>query len=157
MSLLARLLGRFFGGGLRHKVDESLGIIRLGIAVRLVKRYQKQYGEDMASTLAAAVTNAIFGEKPSNDIGREFLLANGELVTAKLSDLKSEPEICYMISVATHTLANISGGLGTITGEMVAAWARLDRLGILLPIEKVQMPKSLDDLRVRAIDFLTQS
>ena len=142
---------------MRRQVDESLAMIRMGIALRLVKKYRPQYGDDKASALAAAVTNALFGAKPANDIGREFLASNGELVDTKLRDLKSEPEICYMVSLASHTLANIAGGLGTMTGEMIGAWDRLDKLGIILPIEKIQMPQSLDDLRLRASEFMQQA
>ena len=157
MSILARLLGRVFGGSLRRQVDESLAMIRMGIALRLFKKYRPLYGDDKASALAAAVTNALFGAKPSNEIGRQFLASNGELVDAKLRDIKAEPEICHMVSVASHTLANIAGGTGTMTGEMILAWDKLDKLGIMLPIEKVRMPSSLDDLRKQASDFAQQA
>src|SRR5262245_35420508 len=140
MSLLARLLGRVFGGGLRRQVDECLAMIRMGIGLRLVRKYRPLYGDEKASALAAAVTNGLFGAKPSNEVGREFIAANGDLVESKLRELKSEPEICHMVSLASHTLANIAGGMGTITGEMVGAWHKLDTLGIMLPIEKVTMP-----------------
>ena len=62
-----------------------------------------------------------------------------------------------MGSTCSHTLANIAGGTGTMTGEMILAWDKLDKLGIMLPIEKVRMPSSLDDLRKQASDFAQQA
>jgi hypothetical protein len=142
---------------LRAQVDECLGVIRMGIALRLVTKYRPQYGDEKASSLAAAVANAVFGAAPINAFGRDFVTSNGDLVEARLRDLKSDPEICYIVSLASHTLANIAGGTGTITGEMIRAWDKLDKLGVMLPIEKVRMPKSLEDLRHQAGEFMRQA
>lgn len=53
MSLLTRLLGRAFGGGLRRQVDECLAMIRMGIALRLVSKYRPLYGDEKASATAS--------------------------------------------------------------------------------------------------------
>jgi len=153
MSFITQLLRRVFGGGLRDQVDDCLVMVRKGLALRLYAKYRPLYGEEKAFELGAAVINALFGDQPTNERGREFIALNGEFVEAALRDLKNEPEICYMVSLATHTRANIAGGTGTLTGEMYGAIVKLTEYGILLPIEKVRMPSSLNELRQQTMEF----
>lgn len=138
-------------------MDQCLAVIRTGIALRLLKKYTPLYGEDKAYALAGAVTNALFGAKPTNELGRHFAASNTELVEAELRGVISEPEICYMASLASHTLASVAASTGTVTGEMLKAWHRLDELGIMLPEEKIRLPSSLEELRQQASEFASRS
>ena len=153
MSIFTRFLGRFFGGRPRREVEQSLSMIRMGTALRLTKRYAAAHG-DTASPLAAAVTNELFGLPPTNEAGRQFAASHGELIDRSLVALKSDPDICYIVSLASHTEANIAGNTSTLTGDMISTWDRLQRAGIMLPIDQISMPASLEELRATASDYL---
>jgi hypothetical protein len=127
-------------------VSPTLGIF-------LFERYAKQYDGDRAMALAAAVTNELFGLPPSNAAGRAFLTASGPLVEAALREIKSEPRVCYIVSVFTHMLGNVAGYRGTFSAEMLQSAARLREFGILLPIEQIRMPTTPEDLVQQAREF----
>ena len=156
MGLFARLFGRHF----RAEVENCIHIAATAIAVRLFKKYAHKYPErdfETVSALAGAVTNELFGAPPSNETARQFLAANKEWVEVTLHELVEEPEICAIVSLLTHTRANIAGNTGTVTPEMVLSWRRLHDAGILLPIEKIQIPHSPEDLmrQVRGFELWT--
>ena len=75
------------------------------------------------------------------------------LIELHIARIKEEPKICHIVSVLTHSLANLSANTCAITPDMLKSWVKLTDLGILLPIEKISMPSSLDELVQQATKF----
>ena len=147
------ILARFFSKPLRAEVENSIVATGKVVALWLMQRYTPQFGEQTAASLAAAVTNGLFGKPPGNETGRQFLAANRGLVETLLCEVKSEARICQMITVLAHTKSNILGNTGTVTPEMVTWIAKLRDLGILLPLESVTLPSSPDEMRRQVREF----
>jgi hypothetical protein len=126
------------------------------LVVFLFERYAKQQDhedDDQAIGLAGAVTNALFSLPPTNEVGRTFLATHGPLIERALRDIESEPRICHVVSVFTHMLCNVAGNSGTFSAEMLQSAVRLRQLGILLPIEQMQMPITPERLVQEVRDF----
>src|SRR5438105_4119352 len=119
------LLARFFRRRSLAQIDECAHIVGIAIYMHLSKAYAKQHGHEKGMSLAIAVTNELFGAPPGNEIARAFLESNRSLVDSALRDVKSEPRICYIVSLITHMRANLAGNTGTVTQEMVLSWERL--------------------------------
>lgn len=147
------ILARFLSKPLRAEVGNSINGAGRVIALWLMQRYTPQFGEQAAASLAAAVTNGLFGRPPGSETGRQFLAANTELVETNLRKLKSEDRICRIVSVLAHTQFNIAGNAGTVTPEMVTWIAKLRDLGVLLPVESVTLPSSSDEMRQQVREF----
>jgi len=78
------ILSRFFGKPLKAEVENCIRAAGMVIVVRLARRYGSQYGDESAFALASAVTNELFGAPPGNEIGRQFLASNKQLVETQL-------------------------------------------------------------------------
>src|SRR5262249_24825503 len=114
-----RLLARLFGRHVRAQVEDFVGAIGKLVGLYLMKQYESKYGsEEEAARLASAVANELFGAPPGNEVGRQFLASNKQLVETHLRELKDEPRICEIVSVAAHSRMNVAGNSGTITPEM---------------------------------------
>ena len=150
------LLARLFGKQVLAEVDNCVHIAGTAIYVRLVEKYGRKFDKceiNTVSALAAAVTNELFGAPPGNEKGRQFLVANRKWVDACLRELKEEPQICYIVSLLTHTRGNAAGNSGTVTPGMLLSWRKLRQEGILLPIEQIQLSHSPEDLERRVREF----
>ena len=99
------------------------------------------------------MANELFGAPPGNEVGRQFLQSNKDLVETNLRELKTEPRACEIVSVAAHTPMNVAGNSGNVTPEMLLWTVKLRDLGILLPIEKVRLPSSADEMKQQAREF----
>jgi hypothetical protein len=147
------LIDRFFGGGVRAQIDNCARVVGLALATHLYERCANQHEHEIALSLASAVTNELFGAPPANEAGRAFLASNKPLVEAALRDIKSEPRICYIVSVVTHMRGNVAGNTGIFSSDLLQFALRLRELGILLPIDQIQMPTSPDVLMQQAREF----
>ena len=151
------ILGRLFGGRVRAEMENAIHAISVPLCVYLHRRYTGEFDETTAIGLAVAVTNELFGAPPGNETARQFLSTNGQLVETKLSEIRNVPQICRIVSVALHMRANVAGNAGTVTPQMIASAVKLRKLGVLLPVESLQLPSSSDDLmrQVREFEFWT--
>lgn len=147
------ILGRLFGGRVRAQIENCRSGVNQTLGVFLFERYAKQHDDNEAIALAAAVTNELFGLPPGNEAGRIFLATHRPLVETALQDIKNEPQICYIVSVFTHTLGNVAGNTATFSGAMLQSAVKLRDLGILLPIEQIRMPTTPEDLMLQAREF----
>jgi hypothetical protein len=145
MSFLSKL----FKGHI-NKINEQIDtvsiIIMMAAAKRLLDKYRKKYSEEISSLLAAAVVNKLFNKEPSNDIGRNFLNDNKELVSRELSKIKDDNDICYIVSMVAHLKANIAGNSAQFTDSLLIWISKLKELDIIIPIDKINMPNSIDEL-----------
>jgi len=58
--------------------------------------------EDFAATLAAAVTNRVFGEDAANDAGKQFAAQNAELISILAHMLSADDRVCAVLSGAAY-------------------------------------------------------
>jgi hypothetical protein len=147
------IFSRFYSKPLRAEVEKSIRAAGIIIGVRLIAKYTPQHGHSKATALGAAVTNELFGAPPGNETGRQFLAENKELVETHLRALKTEGPICRIVSMLTHTKCNIAGNTGVFSPEMLRWVAKLREVGILLPVEEVTLPTSLDEMRQQIREF----
>ena len=114
---------------------------------------EDSYANSKVRFHASAVTNALFGVPPGNELGRQFLSSHQHLVDREFPLVREEPDICYMVSLLAHLKANIAGNTASFTGDQLLWFKKLDDAGILLPIEEIGMPDSIDDLLVQVRAF----
>jgi hypothetical protein len=138
---------------MRASIDQCIARIGIALCIYLTKIYSRHCDEKMASALAGAVTNALFGRPPGNEFGREFLKTNKPLVDGQLRSMNSELRICQIVSIAAHFRMSVSGDMGSITPEMVLWINMLNDLEILIPKEKLTLPSSLEELRKEVTEF----
>jgi hypothetical protein len=152
MSFLSKL---FKGQILKinEQIDNVSIIIMMSTAKRLLDKYRKYYGEEISPLLAAALVNRLFNKEPGNDVGEKFSKENKELIFNELSKIKDEPDICYMVSMTAHMKANIAGNSAQFTESLLRWISELDNLKIIIPIEKIKMPKSIDEFIEMARSF----
>ncbi len=123
-------------------IDKAHDLINAGAGIYLFTKYRREYKEEDAAKLAAAVTNELFGHKPSNEIGFKYLEDNKALIMQKFSEIKNEKNFCYYISISAHLKANSAANTRKLTGDILLWIDKLTKAGILIPIEKIDMPKS---------------
>jgi hypothetical protein len=88
------LFGRLFGGSVRKLLDQMYSdtdVIQMAICIKLFNLYEPQYGEDRAMTLAAAVSNKLFG-RVSTMHSKDILELADELANRLL---ETDHEILY--------------------------------------------------------------
>ena len=92
---------------LHRRLDRAIDMVKHGTYNILFMRYLKRYNRELSILLAAAVTNALFTEKPMGKEAEEFLNANKDLVTKELHALENDPEIGFLVADAVQTRARI--------------------------------------------------
>jgi hypothetical protein len=142
------LFTRLFGGQVRKQNERFNQIVGMAVAHYLLRKYKRasQYDDDTALAVTAAVSNELFGMPPGNEKGRAFLATNKTLVDIELREIKNEPKICRIVSVANHLRANFAGNTSSITPEILMSLNKLHNFGILLPIENCSMPSSFEQI-----------
>ena len=154
----------------KAQIEDCVRIIKFSVFRYLINRYKAEYNEDTALGLGAAVTNALFGDDPGNQTGRDFLAANMSLVDAKLREIAADSKICSMVSLCVYTRFSAAGleamaihpilqrvVKAGVTPELGGWLAKMKDLGILLPDEKIgsDWPSSMDEFMRKAREFET--
>jgi|GEM_PF-1062256 len=128
---------------LLNKMETGVGIIRLGTYARLKQKYKDMYGEEKARFLAAAVTNELFSEHPSNPEGEEFLKANKALIERELSNVKNDEEICNAVTQAVRVQVIVDCERGIRSKEsLLDSLDKITKLGVLVPGGVTPSPKT---------------
>lgn len=144
---------RLFSKPMRNEVETSCRAAGMAICLYLFKRYEGRYGEQTAAALAAAVANGLFDMPPGNETGREFLNANVPLIESHIRALSSEFEIRSIFSKLAHTKFNIAGKTGTLTPQMILWLKKMEQLGILIPIDQIVLPPTIDEMKIQVANF----
>lgn len=90
---------------LHRKLDMAIDQVKHGTYNILFMRYLERFDRDFSGSLAAAVTNTLFTEKPVGKIAEDFLAANKKTVESELYALKDDPEIGFLVADAIQTRA----------------------------------------------------
>jgi len=142
-------LARFFSRPLRKELEGLLRSTGVLVFLRLVHKYTPEYGEEKSISIASAVTNELFGNPPTNDIGRQFLSDNQNLVSTKIKELKDEPQICEIVSILLNAKFVLASGSGTISPELLVLMDKLKQYGILNLSDNL----TLDQVRNKVKEF----
>lgn len=67
-----------------------------------------------------------------------------------MSQIKNDPEVCRIVSAFRHMRDNVAGA---VTPDMAVSDAKLQKLGILLPVDQIQLPLSHEDLMRQVQEF----
>ncbi|MCJ7496893.1 MAG: hypothetical protein MUO78_01980 [candidate division Zixibacteria bacterium] len=122
----------------------------------MVEKYKSEFDKETASAFAAAVTNELFGNEPANERGQVFLDQNRTQVDLKIRELAGNKEITSIISISTY-LEGESLFLKRGNTDEKAKWlvrtSKLKDASILLPAERIKIPKSGEDFLRIAMDF----
>ena len=74
-----------------------------GLYMFLVRQYMNKGLEDrQAARLAVAVTNRVFGEKPTGETGVAFVAENSQLIDEHARKLASDDALCSVLSGAAY-------------------------------------------------------
>lgn len=77
----------------------------------------------------------------------EAMPAEAGQVEEKLCQTKSDRVVCQIVSTFRHMRSHVAGAC---TPDMAISDAKLRKLGILLPVDKIQRPSSHRDLMRQA-------
>ena len=108
-------------------------IVKAGISVTLLRRYKLRYDEELAARLAAAVSNELFSDPPSNPRGSAFLTDNRELIRQEIEALQEDYEIRGELTQALRVKAMVSFAEGNRDREhLIEPVEKLRKLGLLI-------------------------
>lgn len=77
--------------------------MKFGLAKMLLQRYKAEFDEDVASYLAAAVTNRVFTESPDEPGAQKFVRDNAALVENEAERVRGDSELCDLLTSATYS------------------------------------------------------
>jgi hypothetical protein len=143
-------LGKLFGWRRRANIEKAFHAIAEVLFVHLQRQYAPDTDERNAMALAATVTFRLLGPAPDTTKAHPALPVDAHVVEMKLGQIKNEPEICRMVSAFRHRRNKVTGA---VTPNLVRADAKLQELGILLPVDQIQVPASHADLMRQVREF----
>ena len=116
-------------------------MIKMGVLDRLAVRYKGIYGQETADSLAAAIVNELFCQKPADPHAKDFFSTNKQVIERELSNLKYDDEICKIITQAIRMKASLSEECGDdMTKFPDGHIDKLIKLGIFIPNEYPPTP-----------------
>jgi len=118
-------------------------MIKMGILDRLAVRYKGIYGQETADSLAAAIVNDLFCQKPADPHAIEFFSTNMHVIEREMSNLKYDDEICKIITQAIRMKESLSEENSIEIKKFPDGHIqKLTKLGIFIPNEYTPTPNS---------------
>lgn len=116
-------------------------MVKLGILDRLAERFREVYGQETADSLAAAMVNELFCQKPADPYAREFFITNKNVIERELSNLKYDNQICRITTQAIRIMASLADEHRDNMHESLDEHIhKLTKLGIFIPNEYTSTP-----------------
>lgn len=126
------------------KIDNAINQVKHGTYNFLFVRYLERFEREFSGSLAAAVTNALFNEKPVGKTAEDFLASNRETVQKELLALKGDNSIGFLVADAVQTKAMLifeSQKSGSMDHDFGKAYEVLIKLDFIKKKEDVSQPK----------------
>jgi hypothetical protein len=134
---------RLFYKRFSRKMLSGVEMIKMGILDRLAVRYKGIYGQETADSLAAAIVNDLFCQRPADPHAKEFFSTNMHVIEREMSNLKYDDEICKIITQAIRMKESLAEEHGEdITKFPEGHIRKLIKLGIFIPNEYTPTPNS---------------
>ncbi len=126
----------------------------MACALFLLQKYKQNHDEEIAGAFASAITNTLFGDEPSKDRSRIFLEQNKFQIDNKIKELVKNQKFVHTISITRYMLGEV---LFLKNSESRDKWlirtSELQKVGIILKPESIEIPKSGKDFLRIANDF----
>jgi len=124
-----------------RKMLSGVEMIKMGVLDRLAVRYKGIYGQETADSLAAAIVNELFCQKPADPHARDFFSTNKHVIEREMSNLKYNDEMCKIITQAIRMKASLSDEHSDDTTKFPDDHIeKLTKLGIFIPNEYTPTP-----------------
>ncbi|MBU1171930.1 MAG: hypothetical protein KKD44_20440 [Proteobacteria bacterium] len=128
---------------LHRKIDMAIDQVKHGTYNILFMRYLERFDRDFSGHLAAAVTNALFAEKPLGKDAQGFLEKNRKEVESETLLLKGDDEIGFLVADAVQIRSMIVFAVqksGTYDLNFGKSLELLRKLDLLKKPEEVTKP-----------------
>ncbi|MDA8403772.1 MAG: hypothetical protein M0Z56_06205 [Desulfobacteraceae bacterium] len=133
---------------LHRKIDVAIDQVKHGtynfLFLRYLDKFVDKFDRDFSGSLAAAVTNALFSEKPVGKEAELFLEKNREIVNQELMALKGDQFIGSLVADAVQTKAVLifkSQSSGAYDHNFGKAHETLRKLDFLKKQQDISTPK----------------
>ena len=126
------------------KLDMAIDQVKHGTYNVLFRRYLDRFDREFSGKLAAAVTNALFTEKPVGKEADNFFNDNKKLVDTELYSLKNDKEIGFVVADAVQTRAQIiymNQKSGSFDHNFGKSYEILRKLNFIKKNDEVSRPK----------------
>jgi len=140
-----------------QKIDTAINQVKHGTYNFLFVRYLDRFEREFSGSLAAAVTNALFNEKPVGKTAEDFLASNREIVQKELFALKGDNSIGFLVADAVQTKAMLIFGSqksGSMDHDFGKAYDVLIKLDFIKKKEDVSQPRMF---MLKAAKYFTKS
>jgi hypothetical protein len=132
---------RLFQKRYSKKMLSGVEMVKLGVLDHLAERFKGIYGQETADSLAAAVVNELFANKPADPYAREFFITNKDVIERELANLQYDDQTCKIITQAIRIMASLSDEHESRMQDSLDAHVhKLTKLGIFLPDEYTPTP-----------------
>lgn len=139
MGLISSVFGNRKQKFLRQ-IDTAINQVKHGTYNTLFIMYLDRFDRDFAGSLAAAVTNTLFAEKPVGEEAETFLKENLETVNKEVENLEGEKIIGNLVADAIQIKASMvfsSQQSGTYDKNFGKSYEILRKIGFLKKPENV--------------------
>jgi hypothetical protein len=111
----------------------TIGLLRLSIFARLMKRYEPRYGKQESAFLSAAILNSAVLEHPGTSEAEAYCQEHGSLIADEVEELHSDFVMAKMLSyLYTAQILFLGATEGPFAEEALALSTRASELGILV-------------------------
>ena len=132
---------RLFYKRYSKKMLSGVEMVKLGVLDRLAERFKGIYGQETADSLAAAVVNELFCQKPADPHAKDFFSTNKNVIVREFSNLKYDDNICKIITQAIRIIASLSDEQNNQkTKSLDDHIDKLTKLGIFIQNEYTPTP-----------------
>lgn len=135
------------------KMLSGVDRVKIGVFGRLAQRYETKMGREEANLLAAAITNELFSDTPSNPGAQRFLESNRTLIEKEILNLQNDDEIRNAVTQAVRVKAIVSyDKSGNAQESLLDPLEKLKKLGILVPGGETPSPENFLPMAVEFYD-----
>lgn len=122
-------------GDVLAQLEQAVSLVQFAVHAQLTERYRSAMDEQMAASLAGAVTNALFSNQPSNPLAQAFVLSHGPLIGQELLRLQEDQQLRQAVTDTLRVclLLECTRQGRLLEPRLYPPLQRLAELGLLVP------------------------
>ncbi len=101
------IIEKLFHKRMIEKLLDSVEMVKLGVLNRLAEKYKGRYEHEMADSLASAVVNELFCEKPTDPVAKDFFATNKHLIDKEMVNLQYDEQVCRITTQALRIKSSL--------------------------------------------------
>lgn len=144
------LLDIIFGFRARKDIEKAYHALAEILFVYIQRQYAREVDDRTGLSLATALTIELVGAPPDNQTLAQSVHADSHLLQQVLDQIKNDAEVCWIVSLFRHLRNTVPGAVTPATAE---SDAKLQKQGILLPLENIQLPASHKEFMRKVGEF----